>query len=98
LGKGTNSTLAKWARIDRNLMDSFNRVANSTPEIERLRIEAGLTMHKDNLIECQENRKLELEMFRLQQASRERMAAMLGEVVKKILNRNPSDRFRVLEL
>ena len=64
-------------------MDSLDRLADSTAEIERLRIEAALTMHKDNLIERQENRKLELEMFRLQQASGERMAAMFAEVVKK---------------
>ena len=39
-------------------------------------------MHKNNLIERQENKKLELEMFRLQQASREMMATMFAEVVK----------------
>ena len=39
-------------------------------------------MHKDNLIERQENKKLELEMLRLQQASGEMMAAMFAEIVK----------------
>ena len=47
-------------------MDSLDRLADSTAEIERLRIEVVLTMHKDNLIERQKNIKLELEMFRLQ--------------------------------
>ena len=69
LGKGTNSTSAKHARVDMNLMDSLDRLPDSTVEIERLRIKAALTMHKDNLIKRQENKKLELEMFRLQQAS-----------------------------
>jgi hypothetical protein len=40
-------------------------------------------MYKDNLIEVQKNKKLELQMFRLQQASGERMAAMFAKVVKK---------------
>jgi hypothetical protein len=66
-----------------NLMDSLDRLADSTAEIECLKIEAALTMHKDNLIERQENIKLELEMFRLQHASGEMMAAMFAEVVKK---------------
>ena len=47
-GKGTNSTPSKWTRVDRNLMDSLDRLADSTVEIERLRIKAALTMHKDN--------------------------------------------------
>ena len=66
-----------------NLMDSLDRFADSTVEIERLRIEAVLTMHKNNLIERQENIKLELKMFRLQYASGEMMVAMFAEVVKK---------------
>jgi hypothetical protein len=82
-GKDTNSTPSKRAKVDWNLMNSLDRLTDSTAEIERLRIEAALTMHKDNLIERQENRKLELEMFRLQQTSGERMAAMFAEVVKK---------------
>jgi hypothetical protein len=100
-GKDTNSTPFKRARVDRNLMDTLDRLADSTAEIERLRIEVALTMHKDNLIERQENRKLELEMFRLQHASGERMVAMFAEVVKKILGRSfPRQlwfRVRVLE-
>ena len=55
--KGTNSTPAKRARVDRNLMDSLDRLADSTAEIERLRIEVVLTMHKDNLIERQKKHK-----------------------------------------
>ena len=58
-------------------------MADSTAEIEKLRIEAALTVHKDNLVDRQENRKLELEMFRLQQESNECLAAMFADVVKK---------------
>jgi hypothetical protein len=66
--------------------------------IQPLRIEAALTMHKDNLIEVQKNKKLELQMFRLQQASGERMAAMFAKVVKKNFNRYCSDRSMPREL
>ena len=64
-------------------METLDRMADSTAEIEKLRIEAALTMHKDNLVERQENRKLELQMFRLQQKSSERSAAIYADVVKK---------------
>ena len=37
-------------------------------------------------------------MFRLQHASGERMVAMFTKVVKKILNRNPSNRLMPMEL
>lgn len=60
-----------------NLLDSLDRLADSTAEIEWLRIEAALIMHKDNLIECHENKKLEFEMFRLQQFSGKNMVVML---------------------
>jgi hypothetical protein len=40
-----------------NLMDLLDRLVDSTAEIERLRIETAITMHKDNFIERQENRK-----------------------------------------
>ena len=58
-------------------------MADSTTEIEKLRIEATLTVHKDNLVERQKNSKLELEMFRLQHESNERLAAIFADVVKK---------------
>ena len=64
-------------------METLDGMANSTAEIEKLRIEAALTMHKDNLVDRQENRKLEFELFRLQQDSSERLAAMFADVVKK---------------
>ena len=82
-GKGTSSQPSKRPRIERNLMETLDRMADSIVEIEKLRIEAALTMHKDNLVEHQENRKLELEMFRLQQKSSECLTAMFANVVKK---------------
>ena len=82
-GKGISSKPNKRAKVDRNLMDTLDRLADSTTEIEKLRIEASLTMHRDNLLDRQENRKLELDLFQLQQASNERMASLFAEIVKK---------------
>jgi len=62
-------------------MDAINRLSISTTEIEKFRIKATLTMHKDNLVECQESRKLELE-FQLQQTSSEIMTALFLDLVK----------------
>ena len=64
-GKGISSKPAKRATIDYNLMDALDRLADSSAEIEKLQIEANLTMHRENLADCQENRKLELELFQL---------------------------------
>ena len=64
-GKGTSSQPAKKPKIDRNLMDAFNRMKKSNTEIEKLRIEATMAMHKDNLVDRQEHRKLEFEKDRL---------------------------------
>jgi hypothetical protein len=97
-GKGINFTSSKRARIDKTLMDSLDILADSTTEIERLRIKTTITMYKYNLIDYQENRKLELKMFRLQQASGEMMATMFAEVVKKILNRYCNNRSMSREL
>ena len=85
-GKGTSSQPSKRPKVERNLMETLDRMADSTAEIEKLRIEAALSVHKDNLVDRQETRKLELEMFRLQQESNERLAAMFADVVKKSAN------------
>ena len=55
-GKGISSQPAKKPRIERNLMDALDRITESTTKIEKLRIEATMAMHKDNLVECQEQR------------------------------------------
>ena len=41
----------KHARVDRDLVDTLNRMSESTATIEKLRIEAALSMHKDNLLD-----------------------------------------------
>ena len=64
--KGTSSQPAKKPKIDRNLMDALDSMTKSNTEIEKLRIEATMAMHKDNLVEHQEHRKLEPEKDRLQ--------------------------------
>ena len=51
-GKGTSSKPTKKARIDRKLMEASDKLANSMVEIERLKIETALTMHKENLLNC----------------------------------------------
>ena len=50
-GKGTSSQPAKKLRIERNLMDAIDRMIESTTKIKKLRIEAIMAMHKDNLVE-----------------------------------------------
>ena len=61
-GKGTSSQPNKKAKSDRNLMDALDRMTESNTEIEKLRIESSMTMYKDNLVDRQEQRKLELEI------------------------------------
>ena len=81
-GKGTSSKPAKRAKIDHNLIDALDRLVDCSVEIERLQIEVDLTMYKENLADCQKNRKLELELFELQQESNECMADLFVDVVK----------------
>ena len=81
-GKGTSSQPAKKPRIERNLMDALDRMTKSTTKKKKFRIEATMAMHKDNLVERQEQRKLELERNRLQESS-ERMAAVFADTIKK---------------
>ena len=56
-GKATSSTPSKRARVDRSLMETLDRLVDSNAEIERLRIEASLTMHREN----QEERHIQRE-------------------------------------
>ena len=82
-GKGASSKPNKRAKVDRNLMDTLDRLVDSTTEIDKLRIEASLTVHRENLLDRQENRKLELDLFQLQEVGNERMASFFADVVKK---------------
>ena len=83
-GKRTSSQLAKKPRIERNLMDALDRMTESNIEIKKLRIEATMAIHKDNLVERQEQRKLKLERDQLQHDSNERIAAVFVDAIKKI--------------
>jgi len=51
-------------------METLDKIAKSSVDIEKHRIEAFLTTHKENQLEREkdheENRKLELELFKLQ--------------------------------
>ena len=82
-GKGTSSQPTKKTKTDRNLMDALDRMTESNTEIGKLRIESTMAMHKDNLVDRQEQRKLELEISQKQQESSERMAAMFADAIKK---------------
>ena len=46
-------------------MDTLNHMSESTATIENMRIEGALSMHKNNLLDRQENRRIELEMFKM---------------------------------
>ena len=82
-GKGTSSQPTKKTKTDGNLMDALDRMTESNTKIEKLRIESSMAMHKDNLVNRQEQRKLELEISQKQQESSERMAAMFADAIKK---------------
>ena len=49
------SFTTKRPRVDRDLMDILNRMNKSTTTIEKIRIEVVLLMHRDNLLDLQEN-------------------------------------------
>ena len=53
-GQGTSST-AKRPHVHRDLMDTLNRMDESTATIENMCIEVALAMHKDNLLDRQDN-------------------------------------------
>ena len=85
------SSIAKRLRVDRDLMDTLNRMAESTATIEKMRIEAALAMHKENLLNRQENRRIELEMFKMQQAWNEKLVSLFADVVMRRTTQPPPD-------
>ena len=89
-GQGTSS-IAKRPCVDRDLMDTLNRMAESTATIEKMRIEAALAMHKENLLDRQENRRIELEMFKMQQAWNEKLVSLFADVVMRRTTQPPPD-------
>ena len=48
-------------------MDILNHMSESTTTIEKMHIEVVLAMHKDNLLDRQENQCIDLGMFKMQQ-------------------------------
>ena len=67
----------KRRRLASDMAASLHRFCESTRRIEELKLEAAVEMHK-------ENRKLELEMFKLTQASLERMASLFASVLQNL--------------
>ena len=47
-GKATSSTPSKRARVDRGLKETLDRLVDSNAEIEHFRIDASLTIHREN--------------------------------------------------
>jgi hypothetical protein len=72
-------------------MDTLNRMSESTATIEKMRIESAFTMHKENLLDHQENRRIELEMFKMHQAENEKLAALFVDVVMRRTSQPSSD-------
>ena len=75
------SSIAKRPRLNMNLIDILNPMNVSTSTIEKMRIEAALDMHKDNLLDRQENRRIELEIFKMQQIENKKLATLFIYVV-----------------
>ena len=65
----------KRRRLANDMAATLDRFCESTHRIEEWKLEAAMKMHEDN-------RKLELEMFTLTQASQERMASLFANVLQ----------------
>ena len=65
----------KRRRLANDMAAALDRFYESTRRIEELKLEAAMKMQEDN-------RKLELEMFKLTQASQERMAGLFANVLQ----------------
>ena len=63
----------KWRKLASDMTASLDRFCEFTHRIEELKLEAAIKLHKDI-------RKLELEMFKLTQASQEKMANIFANV------------------
>ena len=69
----------KRRRIPNDMAAALDRFYESTRRIEELKLEAAMKMQEDK-------RKLELEMFKLTQASQERMAGLFANVLQGCKN------------
>jgi hypothetical protein len=70
---GVKGQPVKWRKMASEMAASLDRFCEATRRIEELKLEAAIKLHEDN-------RKLELEMFKLTQASQERMVNLFANV------------------
>ena len=61
-------------------MDTLNHMSESTTTIEKMHIEVVLAMHKDNLLDRQENQCIDLGMFKMQQTKNKKLAIIFADV------------------
>ena len=76
---GVRGQHVKRRRLATDMTAALDRFYKSTRRIEELKLEATMKMHEDN-------RKLELKMFKLTQASQERMAGLFANVLQGYKN------------
>ena len=72
---GVRRQPVKRMKLASDMAASLDRGCKSTRRIVELKLEAAIKLHEDN-------RKLELEMFKLPQASQERMANFFANVLQ----------------
>ena len=72
---GVRGQPVKRRNVARDMAASLDRFCESICKIEELKLEAAIKLHEDN-------EKLELEMFKLTQASQERMANLFANVLQ----------------
>ena len=65
----------KKRKLASDMVASLDRFCESARRIEELKLEAAIKLHEDN-------KKLELEMFKLTHASHERMANLFANVLQ----------------
>ena len=75
------SSIAKRPRLNMNLIDTLNPMSVSTSTIRKMHNQVALDMHKDNLLDRQENKRIELEIFKMQQIENEKLATIFIDVV-----------------
>ena len=74
---GVKGQLVKRRRLANDMVAMLDRFCETTCRIEELKLEAAMKIHEDN-------RKLELEMFKLTQTSQERMDGLLQMCSKAV--------------
>ena len=72
---GVRRQLVKRRKMANDMAASLDRFCKSTRIIEELKLETTIKLHEDNM-------KLELEMFKLIQASQEMMATFFANVLQ----------------